>query len=71
MAEQRKHIKSAITVQPGSILPKEMRLDPFAAKPRLTAADVSTTGVYDLANRGYIDKLDDLGATLARWGCTK
>ena len=66
VAEQRKQIKSAITVQPGAILPKSLRLDPFAEKPELTDADVSASGVYDLYNRGYIDKLADLEATLAR-----
>jgi hypothetical protein len=45
---QRKHVKSAIH---GSVVPRDIRIDPFAEKPVLTEADVFESGVYDLAGR--------------------
>jgi len=54
----RKHVKSAIH---GSVVPREIRIDPFAEKPVLTEADVFESGVYDLVNKGLIDPIVDLG----------
>ena len=65
VAEIRSHVKSAITVRAGDILPAALRHDPLAPRPALTDADVAETGLYDLANRGYLDPLDDLEETLS------
>jgi hypothetical protein len=59
--EIRKHVKSAMHC---TVVPRDIRLDPFADKPALTEADVSKSGVYDLVNRGYIDPIVDLGRAL-------
>jgi len=63
----RKGLKSAITVKPGTVLPKHMREDPFAELPPLEEGEIRH-GVYNLLNRGLLPSTIDLGATLSTGG---